>query len=1792
MGNAPWLDSLDEDWVSLPATPTSPVPTRSINHSRRSSLQNSPSRIPIPARQPVKSPRSSPFDPHKKVTRPCHFVRREAPTPKKYQPPRTPSKLRSPVPDKTKQSPRSNPPSARKKKPGMDTRSPLRSVSNVSSQQGQQSTVQVRPQKNKEKEGTPEWRKRLVHGVIPPGEQRDLFAPIGLESVFKPPMPGSGDKPHEVIPNLKQTDDLWGFDESSLQTPSDVDRTVDDDSFINNSKLDTTKETPTNGDEPLERSSQGPGLLEINKDTGKTRREPSASHNISQDDTQMRTVSGLEDLRNEGITPITFSRTNTVDGNATSEVIKSALKQVTSKLEKLSLPPRERPNSRASDSILFNRYTDPATDGLPDEELFDVTSHSLPQDLSTGTLDYRGRGAFINLPQDQYTNDSSTHKRRLPPPSFPSHRLSPFLPPNSRIRSSPPFYNRSNPLSDTPAMPRPSSAHVRPATASQAGERDGLPSSGSPLKLFGNHDTFTNNRLMRRMSQFEETADDLSEGEDEPVSPSEAARRKGESRIHLSAKYDRHERSRSRNIANPRVNRFGDGQLDHFGFSDTSPYEPKLLNHEAQEMSGVGPSSRRRRLRRHSSDREYSMESTLNISNQPRAKSILQPNTRFRAGITGARDMEPQPLETEWTRNTPAKDPTAKRRRTVLSPEQEDDTVGEPPGPDGENLSLLQRSLIQQGVRYEENDLLVPPESAPRPRTPTPSQIRSSTRQNTSPTRNLPPLPHPYHDDEDSLFDTNVPKVRVTGVNEEIRKGSITTQDFLSEATKIMDIIRSQGRNTDGLPSVEESVLETDTKSDLEAYEDDSTEEEFSRPPSREGVDMRKLRQPKAPNPRVLSHLKKFQEQDDLELSVSNSLMSLYLEEGQMNDGGIPEHRKRKLAAQLSDDDNDFLNTHISAKSLSARSIPTGSSQSSHAKGILPSDLVSHLIPEQVNGLKYDRYKNQWVKGNIRRSTEKPKTDDSEEDPFQDIPDLSVDELQEMMRIQCSLSPDQRTHSAPLSPVSPESGSMKHEPQPQAKSGELSDNSSSPQSKATRFTSSFPNSGTRTTSWGSDGDKNREPTIESDNGAQLREGRLPKPSQAQKGRNKQPRVVSISFSSPLVSQVAYNDQESPSKLRNGEKGPDSGQETKIADGAQDKASQPDTVEHSCLRPTMPRIDETGEETAENMSLMARNSTPERDHPDNSLAFLRNGQDTSYSFHLSPLPDFTVDQIDQTLQLEVSYVAQRTHPTSLRQVHGTFALATEELVKHITEAEPFEPYWEHVRRLILRHKGLITLHKLSDFCPRLEYLDVSFNDIGQLSGAPSTLRTLKIQENYLSNLTSWGHLVNLQYLDVSGNDLETLDGFSSLIHLRELDASDNNIQDIDGIFELDGLLSLKLGNNSLTAVDFEGAELTRLLELDISHNQLMSVRNLDSLSALTTLDLSFNNLSNVDLSAPLTRLRSLKLSNNQLYNLDVGVFPSLTLLYLDQNYLSTVSGLGQCRNLEIFSVREQTMSADNKNGFFDIDLGLVKDIRKVYLSSNRLSLQTVSPSNPLLSLQLLDAASCNIQTLPLEFALNFPNVKVLNLNFNSLTSINELVGMNCLSRLTVAGNCISRLRRLCQVLSVIGRTNKGKICSLQKVDVRGNPLTVRFYPPAVTGSGKAGDGKQLNAREEKQSPREDGGLDIPSALAEFKQEGQDKGLKPIFANQEPETPDHDIAINDPYTLPPADIQADTRYLAHLDRPTRLRRSIFELMLYAGTGGSVKILDGLDLRPTLQEDSDMDRAWKRLEKLGVLKKAITA
>ena len=67
-----------------------------------------------------------------------------------------------------------------------------------------------------------------------------------------------------------------------------------------------------------------------------------------------------------------------------------------------------------------------------------------------------------------------------------------------------------------------------------------------------------------------------------------------------------------------------------------------------------------------------------------------------------------------------------------------------------------------------------------------------------------------------------------------------------------------------------------------------------------------------------------------------------------------------------------------------------------------------------------------------------------------------------------------------------------------------------------------------------------------------------------------------------------------------------------------------------------------------------------------------------------------------------------------------------MVKNLTDVEPYEPYWDYIRSVDLHDRELKTLHMLDEFCGGVEGLDVSYNQIGELNGIPSTVRRLNIR----------------------------------------------------------------------------------------------------------------------------------------------------------------------------------------------------------------------------------------------------------------------------------------------------------------------------------------------------------------------------------------------------------------------------------------------------------------------------------
>ncbi|OBT78987.1 hypothetical protein VF21_02424 [Pseudogymnoascus sp. 05NY08] len=1201
---------------------------------------------------------------------------------------------------------------------------------------------------------------------------------------------------------------------------------------------------------------------------------------------------------------------------------------------------------------------------------------------------------------------------------------------------------------------------------------------------------------------------------------------------------------------------------------------------------------------------------------------------------------------------SPLKDPTPKRRRTLHDSDIDnlsiDNVVYNSVLESHQNIQSVIGKKRKDARHGNDNESANPEVMATRqvlqPRTLSVSQRRNSSSEIDLNTVSRPP---PWSQKELTEQQQKIARVQaeldmirptgpVVGINHHMsndsRKPSVTTQDFLDEAKKIMAGIRGKSRPQSGLNSLEESESEISSLNeandsqnpDFEESYQESTTEPFSRPPSREGGAPVPRQAKEQSDPELLSHLKKYEEWSDFDALVASSIPSTVplkasedaAPKQDNNEDGVaakatgwtlnhdmpyesdppniqiteyPElQRKRKhstssLQAGVDDGAAHSHGSNPSSGHSTNRSIPTGSSRNSDSRRMIAPHTVSHLIPEQLAGMVFDREKGIWVK---RKATDPkilgnalPSDDD---DPFGDIPDLTVDEIQEMQRIR-AVTAKQREESR-LSIVQEYQGQFNfskgeglgsHHVFGSTPTMSAAKNSGSEPSLSAAPTSSGGIPDTQVTTWDGQPEAASKSDIEAIAGtdpiATTREKTLKdvieedaeeeisiNESRSQVWNDVKPRrSVTVSFSSPFSSMMQdsstehpasrifdhYHEEEQDVSLNGRAKASRFQQRESAAQLRSSQRSAPRCSSFGAqnfTRRPVSRIDERDEDSfaeymenggaRRNLSIAVTTPMPVR-NTSRQISTVQQTPDIGIGhgslYQLSPLSDFTMNHAEESFAFEVSYVAPvtRHQPGSKRSL----SMTVKELVQRITDVEPYEPYWPHIRQIDLKKKKIHSLHMLSKFCGQLEELDVSDNEISQLDGTPETIRNLRITHNSLSDLTSWQHLKNLQYLDISNNDLTTLEGLKDLIHLRAVRADNNKIESVNGIFGLDGLISLRLRNNAVHAADFTGCNLPRLMDLDLKGNKLQAITGLEDLRSLATLHLEDNSLETFNEGSSHTYhgLKYLKLSGNNLQQIDVSHYPNIRLLYLDRNRLGKVTGLLKAKHIDSLSMREQRESV--------IDMSFLDqcfEVRKLFLSGNLLP--NFAPRVDFLNLQYLELANCGLESLPAEFGQMMCNVRVLNLNFNALHDLKPLLGIVRLKRLHISGNRLTRLRKTTGVLS--------HFSSLSNVDIRNNPVTLGFYPP------------------------------VTETRVALIQRAEDDG---------------EVAVEDPFTLLDADKTKDKAYAGRLDMETRMRRRVYEMLMMGGCQ-RLKMLDGL---PANTEVADVkDAVWDELVKIGLVQNTV--
>ncbi|KAF9333797.1 hypothetical protein BG006_003163 [Podila minutissima] len=392
-------------------------------------------------------------------------------------------------------------------------------------------------------------------------------------------------------------------------------------------------------------------------------------------------------------------------------------------------------------------------------------------------------------------------------------------------------------------------------------------------------------------------------------------------------------------------------------------------------------------------------------------------------------------------------------------------------------------------------------------------------------------------------------------------------------------------------------------------------------------------------------------------------------------------------------------------------------------------------------------------------------------------------------------------------------------------------------------------------------------------------------------------------------------------------------------------------------------------------------------------------------------------------------SKNTHNSSaMMPEDSSFSHAEGHLIGFITGLHPWEE-WDQVKSLDLSKREVESTIRLDHLVPNLEVLHLNENQMTYLTGIPRSVKTLQARANQLSNVTSFSHLVNLQYLDISHNGIENLTGLACLVHLRELNVAHNKIKSVSALQQMDGLIRLDVSHNCLTSLDFQWSRLQRLEFLNASHNKIEQLENLESLAGLIHANLAHNCIEDISLVKPLLRLRILRLSENKLMNFNASSFPGLRTLYLDDNRLQSLENCQTLTRLENFSARDQEGEG------IAIDMTDFINSRKLYLSGN--PIHSLDFNMGFYRMEYLEICAGCLSDLPLDFASLMPNLRGLNLSYNGLDSISALDGLHRLRRLIFVGN---NLKSFTDVLSLVKRMR-----SLVTLDLRHNPLTSNMYP---------------------------------------------------------------------------------------------------------------------------------------------------
>lgn len=197
------------------------------------------------------------------------------------------------------------------------------------------------------------------------------------------------------------------------------------------------------------------------------------------------------------------------------------------------------------------------------------------------------------------------------------------------------------------------------------------------------------------------------------------------------------------------------------------------------------------------------------------------------------------------------------------------------------------------------------------------------------------------------------------------------------------------------------------------------------------------------------------------------------------------------------------------------------------------------------------------------------------------------------------------------------------------------------------------------------------------------------------------------------------------------------------------------------------------------------------------------------------------------------------------------------------------YHHYIQYLDLSNNNLTSLTPLGQL-PFLMYLDASRNLLTEILDfkAPFYLTYVNYSYNKITEMRDLSDFWSIVCLDLSRNGIKKISGLETLKYMRDLNLAQNNIECIENLNKLN-IQSLYLQKNKINKFEMGVLQtLRRLINIDVSYNQLDTLKLFRDISNLQEINMMANQISclmELNYLRTLPRLSKLDLKGNPVCN---------------------------------------------------------------------------------------------------------------------------------------------------------------------------------------------------------------------------------------------------------------------------------------------------------------------------------------